>query len=106
MVRVFRRDSSAVIQVCDDGPGFPPDIDVLARYVTGPRGGTGLGLPLVLWIAERHGATFSFENGTAERPGAVVEIVLPVDESVDEQSNLRVGRGHGRRALSQGRRSS
>jgi two-component system, OmpR family, sensor kinase len=106
VVRVFRRESSAVIQVCDDGPGFPPDIDVLARYVTGPRGGTGLGLPLVLWIAERHGATFSFENGTAERPGAVVEIVLPVDDSLDERSNLTLGRGHGRRALAQGRRSS
>jgi two-component system OmpR family sensor kinase len=76
-VAVLRRHSTAVIQVRDDGPGFPPGIDVLARYVTGARGGTGLGLPLVLWIAEQHGGTVRLQNGTAAEPGAMVEITLP-----------------------------
>jgi len=76
-VAVLRRSSTAVIQVRDDGPGFPPGVDVLARYVTGARGGTGLGLPLVLWIAEQHGGTVRLQNGTATEPGAMVEITLP-----------------------------
>lgn len=64
----------------DDGPGFPTDRDVRVAYVSGPRGGTGLGLPLVLWIAGRHGATVQLGNGPGG--GACVEVVFPPNRAV------------------------
>jgi two-component system, OmpR family, sensor kinase len=67
----------AVVRVVDDGPGFPPDVDVLARFASGgPTGGTGLGLPLVAWIVERHGGVLRLD--AAPGGGAVVEIRLPL----------------------------
>jgi len=106
LVRVFRHESSAIVEVRDDGPGFPPDIDVLARYVTGPRGGTGLGLPLVLWIAEQHDATVGLENGSAEAPGALVRIVLPLARGAQIGGLTALPRRRDRRALPADQRSS
>ena len=74
---VRREGERAVVRVVDDGPGFPPDVDVLARFVVGGRsGGTGLGLPLVAWIVERHGGSLCLD--AAQRSGAVVEVRLPL----------------------------
>lgn len=87
-VRVRREGAAAVVTVTDDGPGFPPDVDVLARHVTGPGGGTGLGLPLVRWIVEQHAGALRVgdappaSGGNGQRHGgAIVEIRLPLDES-------------------------
>ncbi|SFG38515.1 Signal transduction histidine kinase [Novosphingobium sp. CF614] len=57
----------AVIDICDNGPGIPPEIaDSLFRpFVSRRPGGTGLGLAIVRRIMVAHDGTVSL----AERPG-------------------------------------
>jgi two-component system OmpR family sensor kinase len=65
------------LSVADDGPGFPPELlDSAFERFTGGGRGTGLGLWIVLWIAEFHGGTAAVSN----RPmgGARVHVRLPV----------------------------
>jgi two-component system, OmpR family, sensor kinase len=82
-VRAGRHDGVVVVDVIDDGPGFPPELlpHAFERFRradptrTRSRGGAGLGLAIVDAIARGH-------HGHAEaanRPGggAVVRLVLP-----------------------------
>jgi two-component system, OmpR family, sensor kinase len=82
-VRAARHDGVVVVDVVDDGPGFPPELlpHAFERFRradttrTRSRGGAGLGLAIVDAIARGH-------HGHAEaanRPGggAVVRLVLP-----------------------------
>jgi signal transduction histidine kinase len=66
-----------VIEVVDDGPGFPPEIlpEVFEPLVTTRAKGTGLGLALVESVARRHGGTATAANGDAG--GAIVSLRLP-----------------------------
>ena len=89
LLRLYRRGGLPVVEVSDDGPGFPADTDVLARYVSGPTGGTGLGLPLVVWIAERHGASVRL-GAPAYGTGGVVEIAFPPRANGDRVRHRRV----------------
>lgn len=76
LVRVRAPGGAPTVEVGDDGPGLPPGLDVLRGWVTGPTGGTGLGLPLVAWIARRHGAAVRLGTGEDGR-GARVMIAFP-----------------------------
>jgi heavy metal sensor kinase len=83
--RVRRDDGQIVIDVLDEGPGFPAEFlphaferfrradDARAR----DAGGTGLGLAIVLAVARAHGGTAVAAN----RPegGAIVELRIPAD---------------------------
>ncbi|MDX2287758.1 MAG: ActS/PrrB/RegB family redox-sensitive histidine kinase [Hyphomicrobiaceae bacterium] len=85
-----RWDASAVIiEIADDGPGFPPELmDTLGDpYVTtrgpnsprrgkGSGGGMGLGYFIAKTLIERSGASLELHNKT-ERGGALVRIVWP-----------------------------
>lgn len=74
------QDSSILIEVADDGPGF--DVETIARVfeplVTTRPTGTGLGLALVRGVTERHGGYVEALN----RPGggAAVRLRLPSAE--------------------------
>lgn len=65
-----------LLQVLDDGPGFPPEVlrEPFARRSSAKPGGMGIGLILVRWIAERHGGALSLANGPR---GAVATVELP-----------------------------
>jgi two-component system OmpR family sensor kinase len=84
-VHVARNRAFAILEVADDGPGFPPGLAdrVFQRFVRGdrartPRGsGAGLGLSIVRAIVVAHGGNVAARNG-APLGGAVVAAQLPL----------------------------
>jgi two-component system, OmpR family, sensor kinase len=80
-----RRDGDeALLEVLDDGPGIPADMedDVFDRFVRGEGpadtaagGGSGLGLAIVRAVAEAHGGTVS--AGRSTYGGARFSVRLP-----------------------------
>jgi two-component system OmpR family sensor kinase len=85
--RVHRDDGHAVVQVVDEGGGFPPEFLPRAferfRRADDARsredGGTGLGLAIVQAVARAHGGTA--EAGNRPDGGAVVTLRLPVTDA-------------------------
>ena len=72
----------ASIEVEDDGPGIPPEIQDSVFYplVTGRSDGTGLGLPVAQELLSRHGGLIEFES----RPGRTVFFVrIPLGQPVE-----------------------
>ena len=70
----------ASIEIEDDGPGIPPDMQDSVFYplVTGRPDGTGLGLPAAQELLSRHGGLIEFES----RPGRTVFFVrIPLDQA-------------------------
>jgi two-component system nitrogen regulation sensor histidine kinase GlnL len=70
----------ASIEIEDDGPGIPDDLQDTIFYplVTSRPDGTGLGLPAAQELLSRHGGLIEFES----RPGRTVFIVrIPLDQS-------------------------
>ena len=68
----------ASLEIEDDGPGIPPDLQDSIFYplVTSRDDGTGLGLPAAQELISRHGGLIEFES----RPGRTVFFVrLPID---------------------------
>jgi two-component system nitrogen regulation sensor histidine kinase GlnL len=71
----------ASIEIEDDGPGIPPDMQDSVFYplVTGRPDGTGLGLPAAQELLSRHGGLIEFES----RPGRTVFFVrIPLEQAV------------------------
>lgn len=68
----------SVLELSDDGPGFPEDmlVNIFDPYVTNKPKGTGLGLAIVKKIIEEHGGSIQAEN--APEGGAKITIRLPV----------------------------
>jgi signal transduction histidine kinase len=87
---VERVDGHVRLVVEDDGPGIPEELRgrVFERFVrgAGDRGGSsGLGLSIVLAVAESHGGSVTFQSPTsngASRPrGTRFEVTLPPSAS-------------------------
>lgn len=77
-------DDEVVIEVQDDGPGFPPGFDVNepTPFTTTKPEGSGLGLAVARSIAEAHGGSLTIS--TSPR-GARVVLKLPIEREDDEQ---------------------
>jgi two-component system, OmpR family, sensor kinase len=81
-----RDDDQALLEVIDDGPGIPADMEdeVFDRFVRGEGpadtaagGGSGLGLAIVRAVAEAHGGTVS--AGRSTYGGARFSVRLPLE---------------------------
>ncbi len=71
------------IEVIDNGPGIPSELEQTVFYpmVSGREGGSGLGLPLAQALVHRQGGSMGFHS----RPGLTCfSIWLPVGNSSDE----------------------
>lgn len=83
LIRSGQADGMAVIEVLDEGPGFPGEIEPLfARFTRGVEGdgrppGTGLGLAIARGFLAAQGGRIEAANRT-DRPGAIVRLLLPV----------------------------
>ncbi len=83
VITALAEGDDAVIEVTDDGPGFPPDylphaFERFSRPDVGRAradGGAGLGLSIVRAIAQAHGGTVAAANQASG--GAIVQIYLP-----------------------------
>ena len=65
-VTLRQEEGSVVIEVEDEGPGFPAERGrLLEPYVTTRGGGTGLGLAIVRKIMEEHTGTVELLSGDA-----------------------------------------
>jgi signal transduction histidine kinase len=78
-VRAFARDGDVVVEICDDGPGMPPEVRERIFepfYTTKPPGsGTGLGLHISHNVVGRHGGRIDVRS----RPGETCfEVSLPI----------------------------
>lgn len=69
-------DSSAVIEVRDNGPGFPRDFAELAStpFLTTKKNGSGLGLAVARSVAEAHGGSLII---VPTSHGATVRLKIP-----------------------------
>jgi nitrogen fixation negative regulator NifL len=92
------------IEVTDNGPGIPPDVEARIFepfFTTKPVGqGTGLGLPICKGIVEAHGGTLEVEG----RPGvgARFRVLLPVGTASSEprpETSAGASQGHGEHVL-------
>jgi len=75
-----RAKDAVVIELSDNGPGFPPDkIATLTEpYVTTRAKGTGLGLAIVKKTMEEHKGTLTLAN--KPEGGALVTLVFPQEK--------------------------
>ena len=95
VVRFGRASDEYVLSVSNGGAGIPPEARALvferffradtARTISlsdaGRISGSGLGLPIARWIAERHGGTLDLSEATAERTTFTLRLpVTPVLE--------------------------
>lgn len=78
-VSVYGEDEFAVVEVCDNGLGWPtPDKARLTEpYMTTREKGTGLGLAIVRRVMEDHGGRLELDDPSSGEGGAVVRLAFP-----------------------------
>jgi len=106
-VRVYRDGDTAVLEIDDDGPGFPEDLlrSAFDRFSTGEpartrrRGrsahgtGAGLGLPITAAIVAAHDGQISAVNNGL-RGGAHIRIQLPAQDLRTELVKRQSSKNH------------
>ncbi len=77
VVAAVVQDDTLSLSVCDDGPGFPPDMleSGIRAFVTHRPDGTGLGLSMVQRFARAQGGQITLAN--TQPHGACVTLLLP-----------------------------
>ena len=83
-IRAFQRDADVVVEICDNGPGMPPEVRERIFepfYTTKPVGsGTGLGLHISHNVVARHRGRINVRS----RPGETCfEVCLPMERRQD-----------------------
>jgi len=74
-----RHRLAACMDIVDDGPGIPPELQprMFAPLVSGKRGGTGLGLSIAQELVNRHGGLIECVSAPGETSFSVI---LPLEE--------------------------
>lgn len=82
VMAVTTTPEAAVIEIADDGAGFPTDDDaVLVQPFYSTKGrGSGMGLALVHRVVSDHGGTLELRNRAPR--GAVARVILPLAAAV------------------------
>jgi heavy metal sensor kinase len=86
-VRVGTCNGDALVEICDSGPGIPPEhrAKVFERFYrvdkarTREEGGSGLGLSIADWGVRAHGGQIELE--CYDKPGCTFRIKLPQNRS-------------------------
>ena len=88
-VGTCREDNQIVVEIVDDGPGIPPEVQahMFEPFFTTKGVGSGTGLGLVLSnriVADRHGGEIEFES----HPGQTrFKVRLPINQTPDPAKN-------------------
>jgi signal transduction histidine kinase len=72
-------DGGLVIEVTDDGPGIPPELQttLFDRFAkSGTSRGSGLGLAIARALVEAHGGSIAAAPGPGDR-GTTIRVRLP-----------------------------
>ncbi len=90
-----RHRDEAVLEIEDNGPGWPgEDLDsFLEPYVTTRQKGTGLGLAIVKRILEDHHASLELAQSSHYETGAMVRMSLPLLSAGEEKTNPALSSG-------------
>ena len=82
-VKLASADGGAVIEVTDNGIGFPAAERgrLTEPYVTTRAKGTGLGLAIVRRVMEDHGGALELGDAPGAGPGAMVRLIFPARQS-------------------------
>jgi len=90
-VRTYRQDSCAVIEIRDNGPGIPPEIQphIFEPFFTtkGVGEGTGLGLDTAQRIVKKHRGSIHVSSTAGE---TCFQVWLPLSEAA---TSSRTGKG-------------
>ena len=75
---------AALIEVIDNGPGIPEEIESEVFYplITGRAGGTGLGLSITQSLLQKHGGSIDYERVNDR---TVFRILLPLSKADDPE---------------------
>lgn len=80
VIRAFARDPDLVVEICDNGPGMPPEVRERIFepfYTTKPPGsGTGLGLHISYSVVARHRGRVDVRSQPGE---TCFEVALPLE---------------------------
>jgi signal transduction histidine kinase len=92
-VRAYRRAAAAVIEVCDRGPGIPPDLADSVFERSGPigarpGGGLGIGLWIVREIVSALGGTITLSTEAGR--GCTFTVALPLHDELFNAPGARV----------------
>lgn len=82
MVQLLKKNNEVILEVCDNGPGIPPELQarVFERFfrVLGNKSpGSGLGLAIVRQICELHGGRVILASPKVDT-GLIVRVYLPL----------------------------
>jgi nitrogen fixation/metabolism regulation signal transduction histidine kinase len=83
-LRASRRGKhEMVLEVSDNGPGIPPEIQsqVFVPFFTTKQKGTGIGLSIVRKILNMHGGSIRFQTGEGE--GTTFILRLPMQDRIE-----------------------
>lgn len=85
-------DREVILEIADDGPGIPPDVEarISERFFTTKTEGTSLGLGIVRSLVQEMGGTIHL--GSAPRRGTLCRLSFPTAPDAPDRN-----RGGGRR---------